>query len=254
MKEERTNKRFNNGKSDPADEAFFSPNSQPNANRQRPQNYIEKANVATEDSENQEGVGEFHLMQKEEDWNVTTVTKKAIQLQPVALEFEMKKSHMLMWQNPRKTKKIMILASIEKRNVNFSVRSNLDFFADSGATSHMSDQQQFFDTLEMIDTGNRTVSVVGGVSLPVRGRGDIKIETTVNGTTRTGLKKGVLYVPNLGTNLFSIGTATENGTEIHFNNNQVHFSREGVIFMVGQRAGRGLYHLIIRVVPKQKRQ
>ena len=49
-------------------------------------------------------------MQKEEDWNVTTVTKKAIQLQPVALEFEMKKSHMLMWQNPRKTKKIMILA------------------------------------------------------------------------------------------------------------------------------------------------
>jgi hypothetical protein len=39
LKEERTNKRFNNGKSDPADEAFFSPNSQPNAYRQRPQNY-----------------------------------------------------------------------------------------------------------------------------------------------------------------------------------------------------------------------
>ncbi len=38
--------------------------------------------------------------------------------------------------------------STEKRNVkSFSVRSNLDFFADSGATSHMSDQQQFFDTL-----------------------------------------------------------------------------------------------------------
>ena len=107
----------------------------------------------------------------------------------------------------------------------------------------MSDQQQFFDTLEMIDTGTRTVSGVGGVSLPVRGRGDIRIETTVNGTTRTGLIKDVL---------FSIGTATENGTEIHFNNNQVHFSREGVIFMVGQRAGRGLYHLNIRVVPKDK--
>ena len=39
LKEERTNKRLNNGKSDPADEAFFSPNSQPNACRQRPQNY-----------------------------------------------------------------------------------------------------------------------------------------------------------------------------------------------------------------------
>jgi hypothetical protein len=46
-------------------------------------------------------------------------------------------------------------SSIENRNVSFSVRSNLDFFADSGATSHMSDQQQFFDTLEMIDTGTR---------------------------------------------------------------------------------------------------
>ena len=143
-------------------------------------------------------------------------------------------------------------SSIENRNISFSVRSNLDFFADSGATSHMSDQQQFFDTLEMIDTGTRTVSGVGGVSLPVRGRGDIRIETTLNGTTRTGLIKDVLYLPNLGTNLFSIGTATENGTEIQFNNNQVHFSRLGVIFMVGQRAGRVLYHLNIRVVPKEK--
>jgi hypothetical protein len=118
----------------------------------------------------------------------------------------------------------------------------------------MSDQQQFFDTLEMIDTGTRTVSRVGGVSLPVRGRGEIKIETTVNVTTRTGLIKGALYVPNLGTNLFSIGTATENETKIHFNNNQVHFSSEKVIIMVGQRAGRGLYHLNISEWFQRKRQ
>jgi hypothetical protein len=70
----------------------------------------------------------------------------------------------------------------------------------------------------MIDTGTWTVSGVGGVSLPVRGRGNISIETTVDGITRSGLIKNALYVLDLGTNLFSIGTATENGAEIHFNN------------------------------------
>lgn len=37
LKEERTNKRFNNGRSDPADEAFFSLNTQSRSYRQRPQ-------------------------------------------------------------------------------------------------------------------------------------------------------------------------------------------------------------------------
>ena len=70
----------------------------------------EEANVATEDIEDREVVGEVNLMQKEEEWSVTTVKKKAISLQTVALEFEMKSNHMLMWQNPRKTRKITILA------------------------------------------------------------------------------------------------------------------------------------------------
>lgn len=116
----------------------------------------------------------------------------------------------------------------------------------------MSDQLEFFETLEVIDSGSWTVSGVGGVTLPVHGRGNIRIETTVNGTTRSGQIKDVLYVPILGTNLFSIGTATENGTEIHFNNNKVYFSRRGITFMVGQRAGRGLYHLSIRVIQRDK--
>jgi hypothetical protein len=70
----------------------------------------EEANVATEDIEDREVVGEVNLMQKEEEWSVTTIKKKAISLQTVALEFEMKSNHMLMWQNPRKTRKITTLA------------------------------------------------------------------------------------------------------------------------------------------------
>jgi hypothetical protein len=254
LKEERTNKRFNNGKSDPADEAFFSPNSQSNAYRQRPQNYrgSQRGNRGHRGSRGgwrgqpdaKRRRMECHYCQEEGHFIANCRSRIRDEKQSHAHVAESKKD--------QKDHDFSLQSSIENRNVSFSVRSNLDFFADSGATSHMSDQQQFFDTLEMIDTETRTVSGVGGVSLPVRGRGDIRIETTVNGTTRTGLIKDVLYVPNLGTNLFSIGTATENGTEIHFNNNQVHFSREGVIFMVGQRAGRGLYHLNIRVVPKEK--
>lgn len=57
--------------------------------------------------------------------------------------------------------------------------------------------------------------------------------------------RGVLLVPGLGTNLYSVGTATEAGAQILFDNDTVSLSRNGVILLEGSRAGRTLYHLKI---------
>ena len=56
--------------------------------------------------------------------------------------------------------------------------------------------------------------------------------------------RGVLFVPGLGINLYSIGSATDAGIEVHFANNTVVFSHNKVVIMEGKRAGKeALYHL-----------
>lgn len=59
--------------------------------------------------------------------------------------------------------------------------------------------------------------------------------------------RGVLYVPGLETNLYSIGTATDAGMEILFSRDGVTMSRNGITLMEGKRAGQTLYHLNIQV-------
>lgn len=261
LKEERTNKRFNNGRNSPADEAFFTSIPQTSMYRQGPQHlrgsyHVHRGHRGFRGGwrgppETKRRRLECHYCQKEGHFIAACRSRIRDEKQALSAHGGSHAQVAEIAKGEHGTDFSLQILS-DHSSLSFSVRSNLDFFADSGATSHMSDQLDFFDTFEAIDTGTWMVSGVGGVSLPVCGQGNIRIETTVNGITRSGTIKDVLYVPLLGTNLFSIGTATENGTEIHFNNNQVYFSHQGTTFMVGQRAGRGLYHLNIKVVTKER--
>jgi hypothetical protein len=92
-----------------------------------------------------------------------------------------------------------------------------------------------------------TVSGIGEAKLSVAGQGDVNLHATVNGRTLSGIMRGVLYVPGLGINLYSIGTATDAGVEVLFSNNTVSFSRDGEVIMEGRRSGKeALYHLDIQ--------
>ncbi len=53
------------------------------------------------------------------------------------------------------------------------------------------------------------------------GQGDVVLTATVNGKTLHGTMRGVLYVPGLGTNLYSIGTATDAGLKVLFSEDAV---------------------------------
>jgi len=57
--------------------------------------------------------------------------------------------------------------------------------------------------------------------------------------------RGALLVPGLGTNLFSIRTATDAGLQVFFSNEDVSFTRNGTVLMEGKRAGKALYRLNI---------
>ncbi len=61
----------------------------------------------------------------------------------------------------------------------------------------------------------------------------------------TGVMRDVLYVPGLGTNLFSIEAETQDGSEVYFVNKTVTFVCGGRTEIHGQRVGNTLYYLNI---------
>ena len=91
---------------------------------------------------------------------------------------------------------------------------NLDktaWFADSGATEHMTDHRDWFSTFTPISKGTWSVAVADDRNIWVQGKGDIEITRTVNGQEKHGTLQKVLYIPELRRNLFSIGIAAKAG-------------------------------------------
>ena len=68
----------------------------------------------------------------------------------------------------------------------------------------------------------------------------------------SGVLKGVLYVPDLGANLLSIGqwtASTGGGCEVHFAKDAVWLTRNKILQIRGAKVGNSLYHLNINAEP-----
>lgn len=129
----------------------------------------------------------------------------------------------------------------------FNTRSTGDWFADSGATQHMTDQKESLLNFTPVPEDSWTVRGIGTSNYSVKGYGDVHIWTTVGGEQKPATIKKVLYVPGLGTNLFSIAVVTDLGWTVTFTGTLVHFaSMEDNVVMVGERIGRTLYLLAIQ--------
>jgi hypothetical protein len=89
-----------------------------------------------------------------------------------------------------------------------STETTDNWYADSGATRHMSCNQKLFSNLKKV-TNSWIVKGIGEKRLYVKGVGDVFFKTHTGGESFTGILKNVLYVPDLGVNLVSIGATTE---------------------------------------------
>lgn len=125
----------------------------------------------------------------------------------------------------------------------FVARKSFDWYADSGATHHMTDQRSFFSSFKEIAPDTWKVNGIGSSQLNALGIGNIPVHSYVQGVRRNGELQDVLFVPGLGTNLFSIGIATDSGIDVHFIKDTVAFMKNGQEIMSGQRVGKSLYHL-----------
>ena len=60
------------------------------------------------------------------------------------------------------------------------------------------------------------ITVANNQKIPVHSRGEVKLPVNSQNGTKTLLMKNVLYIPNLSTNLMSVGTITDNGYKVIF--------------------------------------
>lgn len=114
----------------------------------------------------------------------------------------------------------------------------------------MCNNKHCFNQLELY-TKPAKVCVGDGTQTQVLGIGNVSIISTVSGKTVKGELTKVLYVPELATNLFSIGASSELGFTAVFNKNQCSISRGKVTYLTGVRDNlNDLYTLSLETVNK----
>lgn len=133
----------------------------------------------------------------------------------------------------------------------FLVRNPTDWFADSGATQHMTDQLSIMNNFTRVPQGSWMVNGIGGTTLAVHGYGDINVHTYVHGKQSNTVIKRALYVPKLGASLLSVAAITDLGLTVTFSGMKVFFKRGEKVEMVGERVGKNLYHMAITAQPVQ---
>lgn len=138
------------------------------------------------------------------------------------------------------------IAKSDEETFAFSAREDpaVNWIVDSGASSHMSTNEQYFVTLEepRSDTP-RFVTVADGKRALVKGIGSCKIKCYgKNDETKEILLSEVLFVPELDMNLVSVGSLVQKGAGVTFDENGCTIKRGERIAAVAPRRN-GLYHL-----------
>ena len=158
-------------------------------------------------------------------------------------------------QSPNKKAK---LANTSTYKVDYSFISstclqafrNGKWIADSGASEHLTDQRSSFLTFTPVQPGSWHVNGVGNTKFPVLGRGSVAIKIYLEDGTHDGTLHNVLYVPNLGGNLLSLGAVADHDFGIYLTKSVVQLQRAGRTFMRGTRDhhDKNLYYMDISTV------
>ena len=130
------------------------------------------------------------------------------------------------------------------------VTSVLQWVVDSAASQHFCNQRQWFSHFEPVL--GRRVRLGDGHTLPIKGRGDIRVTIPLPGNQdAVQVFHNVQYVPDLAVNLLSVPILTDEGFDVHFSGNEC-IIRDSTDHLVGraQKIARKLYHLTMHASPQ----
>lgn len=136
---------------------------------------------------------------------------------------------------------IQRLLSVDRKDV---------WITDSGASAHITYRRDWIEDLRPLAGEKVTLGDDG--ECEVVGVGNVRIEKLVNGEWEPGIIEGVLLVPRVTRNLFSVGVCTAKGFCIGFVNGVVEVSRDGAVVATGVKQSNSLYRMFFRAPVVQR--
>lgn len=128
-----------------------------------------------------------------------------------------------------------------------SVSSNEDtWLADYGASEHMSHLRGWFSSFKDLGPNDMPIYVGNNAVIYARGRGDIEVDTLVSGQWEPHTIRDVLYVPDIGKNLFSLGAAADKGVTARIEIDKCFLEVKGSVVAEGVSCNSKLYKLLMR--------
>lgn len=125
-----------------------------------------------------------------------------------------------------------------------------EWVADSGATNHMANNLDWFVEYQQYPMPKWCV-VGNGAEVEILGVGKVELLSKVDNRVIWVELQKVLYIPQLTTNLLSIGACTAKGLTATFSGDSWTLNKGGLTVVVGKRVKDSLYKL--SVVPKGTR-
>lgn len=125
-----------------------------------------------------------------------------------------------------------------------------DWVIDSGCTNHMCMNDQLFEDLSNVIL-DKNVSVANNQTISCIGSGNVKLnlKSNINNAVTTAIINNVLHVPDVATNLLSVGNITDKNRIVMFNQTECRLYDAktcriyGDYVSIGSRKNGGLYLL-----------
>jgi hypothetical protein len=121
---------------------------------------------------------------------------------------------------------------------------------DSGMSSHMCSSKDQFQNIAQND---QLLNFANHSFTKIRGTGNVKIKVSNENNLRSVNLNNVMYVPDLRSNLLSVGKITDKGSRMIFENNKVYIlDKDGKEIMIGQKRNHLYYVRDILLVDKRE--
>ena len=116
---------------------------------------------------------------------------------------------------------------------------------DSGASNHMSYDQELFTCYKRLSKSRKVVTASSKSSLTVIGMGDVSLKVWNGHTNQTVVLKDCLHVDGLSKNLFSVPAAVAKGANVSMIQDKCSVSVNGKILAIGSKI-ENLYYLDVQ--------
>ena len=139
---------------------------------------------------------------------------------------------------------------LNEKNVNpkeFEISKDNIWYLDNGASNHMTGHRKYFNRIDE--------SITGKVRFGDDSRIDIKGKGSILFCTKDGGKKilsDVYYIPDLKSNIISLGQATEAGCDVRMRDEHLTLrDKDGKLITKAKRSPNRLYKVIIDVITER---